>query len=273
MGEKSITDHDIALLRDILALRRPGASASAGATATEVTFQLLERVERLVGSDWTSFGDMKIEFGRRFTRSHVQQTEQGERELLLAPQVTALDALGGSDIMVQHWWQLACSLVDRTGIPCVTSTRTTFSAREWANHPVAAHYPSVDEILLAYPAPGGRSLRVRTGRASGPPYGLRELTLMELLLPHLRPLLEATLAEHGRTDGAEHAEPQDLTLRQREILHLVALGMPNRTVGRHLGISEGTVRKHLENAYDRIGARSRTEAVFWLRAHQAAGTG
>ncbi|GGK69140.1 response regulator transcription factor [Ornithinimicrobium pekingense] len=214
---------------------------------------------------------MTVAFGRRFSRSHLQLVEQGERELLLAPQVAQLDALGGSDVMEQYWWQLDCSLVDRTGLACVTSTRTFFTAGEWANHPVAAEYPCVDEILLAYPLPGGRSLRLRTGRDSGQPYGERELTLTQLLLPHLRPLLQATLADHA--DTSRPAEPHDLTVRQRAILQLVALGMPNRTVGRRLGISEGTVRKHLENAYERIGAQSRTEAVLWLREHQDVATG
>lgn len=39
---------------------------------------------------------------------------------------------------------------------------------------------------------------------------------------------------------------QGLTERQHEILGLVRLGMPNKRIGRILGISEATVRKHLD---------------------------
>ena len=46
--------------------------------------------------------------------------------------------------------------------------------------------------------------------------------------------------------------------------------MSNRQVGRQLGLSENTVRKHLENAYARVGAQSRTEAIAWLRDLEAA---
>ena len=52
-----------------------------------------------------------------------------------------------------------------------------------------------------------------------------------------------------------------LTDRQREVLRLVRLGMANKQVARALGISSGTVRKHLEHAYERLGVQSRTEAL------------
>lgn len=52
-----------------------------------------------------------------------------------------------------------------------------------------------------------------------------------------------------------------LTGRQREILRFVARGLTNREIGRALGIREGTVRKHLEHSYLRLGVLSRTGAV------------
>jgi hypothetical protein len=41
-----------------------------------------------------------------------------------------------------------------------------------------------------------------------------------------------------------------------------ASGHTNRQIARDLGLSEGTVRKHLENIYRQLGAQSRTQAVF-----------
>lgn len=52
-----------------------------------------------------------------------------------------------------------------------------------------------------------------------------------------------------------------LTSRQEEVLRLVQEGLANKQIGRRLGISEGTVRKHLEHILGRLGVRSRTAAV------------
>lgn len=41
----------------------------------------------------------------------------------------------------------------------------------------------------------------------------------------------------------------------------MASGHTNGQIGRPLGVSEGTVRKHLENIYDRLQVSSRTAAV------------
>ena len=45
------------------------------------------------------------------------------------------------------------------------------------------------------------------------------------------------------------------------MLHLVAAGHTNTQIARQLGISEGTVRTHLENTYQKLGVSSRTAAV------------
>ena len=52
-----------------------------------------------------------------------------------------------------------------------------------------------------------------------------------------------------------------MSRRQVELLRRLARGDTNRQVARDLGVSEGTVRKHLENIYARLDAHSRTEAL------------
>jgi DNA-binding NarL/FixJ family response regulator len=74
-----------------------------------------------------------------------------------------------------------------------------------------------------------------------------------LLRPHLH---EAYLDAERRRRG----KPQ-LTRRHWDLLNLVAAGYTNAQMGRRLGISEGTVRKHLENIYGRLQVSSRTAAV------------
>ena len=56
-------------------------------------------------------------------------------------------------------------------------------------------------------------------------------------------------------------EARALTTREREILEMMAEGLSNRTIGRRLGISSYTVKFHVASILDKLGAKSRTEAV------------
>jgi len=69
-------------------------------------------------------------------------------------------------------------------------------------------------------------------------------------------------------DGAlllaeQRAEPP-LTEREREILELVAAGKSNAEIAEAIWIAPGTVRKHLENVYEKLGVHSRTAAIATL---------
>ena len=57
----------------------------------------------------------------------------------------------------------------------------------------------------------------------------------------------------------EGVEP--LTDREREVLVLVAEGLPNKLVADRLGIAERTARYHVAQILAKLGAQSRTEAV------------
>lgn len=52
-----------------------------------------------------------------------------------------------------------------------------------------------------------------------------------------------------------------LSRREGEVLTLVAAGDPNAAIASRLVITERTVKKHLENIYEKLGVRSRTQAV------------
>jgi two-component system nitrate/nitrite response regulator NarL len=55
--------------------------------------------------------------------------------------------------------------------------------------------------------------------------------------------------------------PDVLTDRERQVLELVASGLPNKAIARELGISEHTVKFHVGSLLGKLGAGSRTEAV------------
>jgi DNA-binding NarL/FixJ family response regulator len=54
---------------------------------------------------------------------------------------------------------------------------------------------------------------------------------------------------------------ETLTTREREVLELVAAGLPNKAIARELGISEHTAKFHVGSLLAKLGAGSRTEAV------------
>ena len=58
-------------------------------------------------------------------------------------------------------------------------------------------------------------------------------------------------------------EPQvQLTRREVTVLRLLATGMGNRDIAAELAIAEGTVKAHLTNLFDKLGAANRTEAIL-----------
>jgi len=59
----------------------------------------------------------------------------------------------------------------------------------------------------------------------------------------------------------------ELTAREREVLALVAQGLPNKLIARNLDISERTVKAHLTSVFAQIGVSDRTQAALWAQQH------
>ncbi|MBE1590553.1 response regulator [Nonomuraea angiospora] len=59
--------------------------------------------------------------------------------------------------------------------------------------------------------------------------------------------------------------PDGLTVREVEVLRLVAGGLSNAEIGSALFIAETTVKTHINNAFAKIGVRNRTEAAAYAR--------
>ncbi len=53
-----------------------------------------------------------------------------------------------------------------------------------------------------------------------------------------------------------------LTMRERQILQVARRGLTNKEVGRHLGIEEDTVKKHLRNMYAKFGVHRRAQMLL-----------
>jgi DNA-binding CsgD family transcriptional regulator len=130
-------------------------------------------------------------------------------------------------------------------------------------HEVARPLGVEDMIRLWIEPTGSENSRLEFDR---PDWGFRERdrALLDLLLPHFRQLRRNAAARRRPLSRAG-----GLTPREREVLELVAEGRTNAEVARVLWISPGTVRKHLENSYEKLGVHTRTAAVSALGALSA----
>ncbi len=67
--------------------------------------------------------------------------------------------------------------------------------------------------------------------------------------------------DEGRKEAA-----QLLTPRELEIVHMVARGLRNRAIAEQLLISEGTVKIHLHNIYQKLAVDGRLELAVYAQA-------
>ena len=69
----------------------------------------------------------------------------------------------------------------------------------------------------------------------------------------------------SRLDASQRSADQRLTVREAEVLQLVAGGSTNREIGQALFLSEATVKSHLVHIFTKLGVGSRTAAVAKAR--------
>ena len=62
--------------------------------------------------------------------------------------------------------------------------------------------------------------------------------------------------------GEQDFIPEQLSVREREVLLLAAKGLSSKEVAKRLYISERTVQTHLASIYDKLGSRNKTEALL-----------
>jgi DNA-binding CsgD family transcriptional regulator len=70
-----------------------------------------------------------------------------------------------------------------------------------------------------------------------------------------------------RSGEALHAEFLELTVREREVLDLIARGLDNAQIAASLSLSEKTVRNHINSIFSKLGTPNRAQAI--VRAREA----
>jgi DNA-binding CsgD family transcriptional regulator len=110
-------------------------------------------------------------------------------------------------------------------------------------------------LWLSAPAGVARYFSFSRDKVTGD-FSERDRELLELV----RPFLNA-LQEQLDTHNPDRLNDDGLTDREVEILALVARGKTNQEIATLLVVSPHTIRKHLENAYQKLRVHTRTAAV------------
>jgi two-component system, NarL family, nitrate/nitrite response regulator NarL len=77
----------------------------------------------------------------------------------------------------------------------------------------------------------------------------------------LDPMFSPALLSPRPPATPEEGLAEALTPRENEVLQLLALGLPNKIIAARLGVSEHTIKFHVNAIMTKLGAQSRTEAV------------
>jgi DNA-binding CsgD family transcriptional regulator len=128
-----------------------------------------------------------------------------------------------------------------------------YNAAVWRPHGID------DGLRVWLPAEPGRARSIYLER-SGKNYTNRERTLLSLLRPHLV-RIRANADSRRRMNGY-----RGLTPREAEVLGWITRGRTNRDIARLLFISPHTVRKHVENIFEKLDVRTRTAAAARARS-------
>lgn len=134
---------------------------------------------------------------------------------------------------------------------------------------ILADWPEARVVMLT--ASAGREQIIQAIDAGALGYLLKDASPDELIegiraAARGEAPLDPKAARELLADRHETRAPE-LTGREREVLELVAEGLPNKRIAMRLEISEKTVKAHLTRVYERIGVSDRTQAALWAREH------
>ena len=93
------------------------------------------------------------------------------------------------------------------------------------------------------------------------PFSERDLSVLRMIAPALERLLR---------NQPSRALPATLTVQERKVLQLVALGLSNTEIADRLYVVPSTVRKHLEHTFRKLGVTNRLAAVVAFEGRRAA---
>jgi DNA-binding NarL/FixJ family response regulator len=136
---------------------------------------------------------------------------------------------------------------------------------------IRAAHPDMQVVVLT--SLSGRDEIVSALDAGATGYLLKDATIDQLLegvraaARHESPLTPRIAGEllAARRTGREPGPA--LSDREREVLDLLAAGLPNKVIAQRLGIAERTVKAHVTKIFAALGVSDRTQAALWAQRH------
>jgi DNA-binding NarL/FixJ family response regulator len=132
----------------------------------------------------------------------------------------------------------------------------TMSAERSVTKPVFLTATATDKQLLAAVARGAKGVVLKETALDELVQCIRVVAGGREWLPPR--LIDAAFERETARQSVSTHLAQSLTCREREIVLLVAEGLSNKEMCRRLGLSEGTVKIHLHNIYEKVGVNNRT---------------
>ena len=201
---------------------------------------LLSGLMRLIPCDAASFCELDIP-----TRRALNAQEIGDED---------------DEDMDGYWrWRhqhTQCVQVCRPhDVPETTQMAEFRSVRELRNLPIYTEFlaPHPTIAAIALPTAPNRTRVFQFFRRDGKAFTDHEMTTLRMMAPHVYDLYKQA--------ARRRRQPVRLTHRELDVLRCVALGMGTPQIAEQLCVPPSTVRKHLENAFGRLGVSSRTAAV------------
>ncbi len=179
--------------------------------------------------------------------SAKQVSRMGSVIAILALQVAALQASGATQEALRVLLRLLkiaepegyMRVFLDAGEPMQRALQTLLTAEQHAVSPVLASYAHT--VLAAFASEQHQEVTAKT-------------------IPFVSTPLSHTPSQ------AAPALPEPLTLREQEVLHLLAQGASNQEIARQLVVSLATVKKHVANILSKLEAENRTQAVAYARS-------
>jgi DNA-binding CsgD family transcriptional regulator len=226
---------------------------------------MLVRLRSLVASDQAAYQELDVD-GRRFVdmTAAVPEEDDDEDEEL-------------------YWTVGPCPITEyrvRTGDLSAIRMSDVIGRLRYHDSPFYLEYfqpVGLDHVLdlgLSSDRQRYRSVVLIRGRDTAD-FSERDRAVLELLRPHLRARearadLQRRARNADRTPEGDTADARaSLTAREREILRLVREGKTNTEIAGELWVSPGTVKKHLEHVYEKLGVASRAAAATAAQAASA----
>jgi DNA-binding CsgD family transcriptional regulator len=226
--------------------------ARAGAFAPEGLTALLELLE----ADWVTYSEGPIGAARLPLPLPVKS------EVETRPFAGHTAELEATFNRLFPEYTLGCRPAPACGVVLIGDVTTdrawhrTAVYNEWCR---VVHIEPQAKISLTVPGSAiGRGLMFDLADDVRRTFGERERTILTLIRPSLmRPIVWAEkIRVRHRALG--------LTARELEVLDLVRSGMTNGEIAGTLVVSPATIRSHLEHAFAKLGAHTRTEAIARL---------